>query len=61
MIQSRLEHFVEQENIIPNLQFNFSRKRSLLDYVSAVVTDILQGFGQGCVTLALAIDIKGTF
>lgn len=61
LVHRRLEHFVEQRNIIPSFQFGFRRKRSSVDCVSTVVTDIMQGFSRGCVTLALAINIKGAF
>lgn len=46
IVHRRLEHLVERGNIVPSFQFGFRLKRSSLDCVSSVATDIpdLLGF-----------------
>lgn len=61
MVQRRLDHFVEHNNLMPSHQFGFRKERSGLDCVSVLTLDILRGFSLQQKTVVLALDVKGAF
>lgn len=61
MINCRLEHFVESNDLIPVHQIGFRKERSAMECVIALASDILEGFTEGKGTVAVALDIKGAF
>lgn len=61
LVNRRLEHFVEHNDLIPQQQFGFRKSRSALDCVTSLVSDIKEGFVLGRETAPIALDIKGAF
>lgn len=54
----RMEHFIEFHDLIPRSQFGFRKGKSVVDCVSVLVLDILNGFSHNQKMVALALDIK---
>ena len=61
LVQRRVVHITEHGDWIPPNQYGLRRGRSSLDRVTAVVCDLLSGFGAGKSSFALALDLKGAF
>lgn len=61
LVQRRLDHFLENKRLIPPHQFGFRRGRSVIDCVSVLAADAMNGFAKKKGTAILALDLKGAF
>lgn len=61
IIKNRLEHYIENDLIIPNIQFGFRKNKSCQDSLNLFTTEIYQAFLKRESLGALFIDIEGAF
>lgn len=61
LINVRLRHWIEFNNILPISQAGFRTGRCCIDNLANLVTDIKDGFLWGKVTLGASLDVKGAF
>lgn len=61
MIKSRLEHWLENKNLLPKLQFGFRKGSSTLDNLASLISDIQIGFSRNESTSVLFLDITGAY
>lgn len=61
VIKNRLEHYIENELLLPNIQFGFRKNKSCQDSLNLLTTDIYLAYLKRESLGALFIDVEGAF
>lgn len=61
LIKNRLEHWLEQNDLLPSFQYGFRKGRSTQEAVANLVTDVQLAFTKNHSVTALFLDIKGAY
>ena len=61
IIKNRLDHYIENDLIIPSIQFGFRKNKSCQDSLNLFTTEIYQAFLKRESLGALFVDVEGAF
>ena len=61
LIYNRLSWYVEHNHILSPAQFGFRKRRSCVDNLAILLSEVFSGFTSGEVVAGLFLDLKGAF
>lgn len=61
MLKTRLEYYVESNNILPAQQFGFRKGRSAAESFTSLIADIKNSFHSHSATVCAFLDVQGAF
>lgn len=61
MIKTRLDWYVETNNILPNQQFGFRKGKCATESFSCLISDIKNSFHSNSTTVCAFLDVQGAF